>query len=217
MNTSEQSIVSIPTKEVAPRILFNKLNRFQLANEDARLLDEPVPGVFRPAPLVAPVSEPLPYSTTLEQGRDTTFTMMAPYTSALKWMSVGEWVPLGERENFISRIREQVVEMRSMKDGWLNGSGKAPSDEGLDWMIEKFRILTVFGSPVPYLYPTESGGVHSEWSLDQREISLEIDLEKKTAYWHDLDLDTDEVIERPVNCEHSGDWGWIANQLKDAV
>ena len=122
-----------------------------------------------------------------------------------------------DREAFISCIREQAVELRSIEDGWLNGYGKAPSDEGLDWMIEKFQILSVFRIPIPYLYPTESGGVQAEWSLNQREISLEIDLDKKIADWHDLDLDTDVVIERPVNCERLEDWFWILERLKDAV
>lgn len=40
--------------------------------------------------------------------------------------------------------------------------------------------------PPPCIYPTESGGLQTEWSLTRDEISIEVDLTSRRAFWHAL-------------------------------
>ena len=44
-------------------------------------------------------------------------------------------------------IRRQLDSMRTMKNGWLEGGGVAPSVGGLDWLDEAFARHYPEGSP----------------------------------------------------------------------
>ncbi len=88
-------------------------------------------------------------------------------------------------------IRNRLDEFRNLKDGWLEGKGIAPSQEGLDWLTQAFEKHYPSEMPLPYLYPTAEGNVLAEWSIEQNEISLEIDLGKHVGEWHCLNMDTD--------------------------
>ena len=107
----------------------------------------------------------------------------------------------------------QVDELRLVKDGWLEGGGKAPSPEGLGWLLDVFDRHYPDDAPLPYLYPTETGGVQAEWSLGLREASLEVNLETHFGDWHVLDLHSNEVQERTLNCDSDDDWMWLIGQL----
>jgi hypothetical protein len=67
------------------------------------------------------------------------------------------------------------------------------------------------------LYPTGEGGVQAEWSLDQWEVTLDIDLKSKTAYWHALNQSSDEETEREIDLASLEGWKWLADQLTPLV
>lgn len=111
-------------------------------------------------------------------------------------------------------IHPRLDEFRSLEDGWLEGHGVAPPASGLDWFAEAFERGYADDLPVPYLYPTESGGVQLEWSMSPFEASLEIDLAERRGEWHCLNMDTDEVELLELDlCEASG-WGQLAMALR---
>lgn len=82
----------------------------------------------------------------------------------------------------------QIDELRLVEDGWLEGRGTAPSEAGLDWLLEVFDRHFPDDTPLPHLYPTETGGVQAEWSLGTQEVTLELDLETHKGEWHVLDM-----------------------------
>ena len=108
----------------------------------------------------------------------------------------------------------QLDGMRSMKAGWLEGAGLAPANAGLDWLTGAFERHFPGDAPPPYLYPTETGGVQAEWSLDQNEITLEVDLKTHRGEWHALNMETGAVSERTLNCDSRDDWGWLAAEIE---
>ena len=59
----------------------------------------------------------------------------------------------------------QLDELRLLQDGWLEGEGIAPPSAGLDWLHDAFDRHFPDEAPLPYLYPTETGGVQAEWVL----------------------------------------------------
>ena len=69
-------------------------------------------------------------------------------------------------------IRSQLDSMRTMKDGWLEGGGVAPSPGGLDWLAQVFATHYPDDCPRPYLYPTEAGGVQAECVAGAMDIVL---------------------------------------------
>lgn len=111
-------------------------------------------------------------------------------------------------------IGSQLDAMRSIKDGWLDGEGLAPPGAGLDWLTRAFGRYLPEDAPLPYLYPTETGGVQAEWSLGPNEITFSVDLDTHLGEWHALNMNTDVVSEHTLNCDDSGDWAWLAIEIE---
>ena len=111
-------------------------------------------------------------------------------------------------------VTARLEELRSLKDGWLEGGGRALSHEGLDWLLRSFNQHYPENLPPPYLYPTEEGGVQAEWSLGPKEVSLEIELRSYSGEWHVLDMETNEVCERTLNINSANDWKWLVEQVR---
>ena len=111
-------------------------------------------------------------------------------------------------------ISNRLDELRSLKDGWLEGGGLAPPHEGLDWLSRTFVRYYPENLPPPYLYPTEEGGVQAEWSLGPKEVSLEIELRSHSGEWHVLDMETDAVSERTLNIDNANAWKWLVEQIR---
>ena len=59
-------------------------------------------------------------------------------------------------------ISARLDDLRLMKNGWLEGNGLAPPHEGLDWLSRAFDDHYPKNLPLPYLYPTEEGGVQAD-------------------------------------------------------
>lgn len=111
-------------------------------------------------------------------------------------------------------IHVRLDELRLLKRGWLEGVGLPPSRQGLDWLADAFDQHYPEDAQLPYLFPTEEGGVMAEWSIDNNEISLEIDLVTHSATWHTLNSATDEAEEEIVDLNDETQWSWIADQIK---
>ena len=111
----------------------------------------------------------------------------------------------------------QLDNLRLLRDGWLDGEGKAPLSAGLDWLHDAFESNYPAQMPLPHLYPTEKGGVRAEWSSDPREITLEFNLETQMGEWHELNLESDDVSERTLNCDDAADWQWLVDRIKGMI
>ena len=118
-----------------------------------------------------------------------------------------------------SDISIQLDDIRALEDGWLDGSGLAPSLSGIDWVEARLHRYLPSGFPRPYLYPTEFGGVQLEWSIDSNEVSIEVNLESHLGIWHQLDLQpqlhlqSSDERERVLNLDESSAWEWIIRQV----
>ena len=121
-------------------------------------------------------------------------------------------------------IDRRLDELRELEDGWADGMqvasdwgsgyGKAPSEEGLDWLSAQFAARYDEELPKPRLYPMPEGGVQAEWRIGQNDASLEIDLEKHSAEWHCLNFATDEVCERILDLDTPSAWEWLAKEVR---
>lgn len=107
--------------------------------------------------------------------------------------------------------------LAELEEGWLDGKGHAPDKTELAWLSTKFDTLYDPTLPLPYLYPTAEGGVQSEWSLGDWEISLEIDLGEKTAEWQALNLKTQECREQSLNLVKLEDWQSLNQNLQELL
>ena len=110
-------------------------------------------------------------------------------------------------------ISSQLDDLRSLKDGWMEGGGSAPSQAGLDWLDDRFEELYPCNLPPPYIYPTYDGGVQAEWSLGAREVSLSVNLLDHSAEWVSVDISIEDEDEATLNLDEAADWGWLAVEI----
>ena len=108
----------------------------------------------------------------------------------------------------------QLDELRILQDGWLEGEGLAPSCSGLDWLFVTFERNYPDDFPPPHLFPTEKGGVQAEWSFGPNEVTFEVDLDTQVGEWHVLNVNSDDVTERTLNCNDDADWQWLVDQIR---
>lgn len=110
-------------------------------------------------------------------------------------------------------VPSQLDEFRTMVDGWLDGEGRAPAPELIEWLEDSFDSFYPDDAELPYLYPTTEGGVQAEWTLGAHEVSLRFHPHDHTGEWHDLALDTDEEETRELDLTQRGEWEWLAARL----
>ena len=113
-----------------------------------------------------------------------------------------------------SLIRTRLSGLRNLEDGWLDGYGLAPSPDGVDWLIDQFESLYDVALLTPYTYPTPEGGVQCEWRFDPQDITLEVNLESRTAEWHRLNLLTEHEETRSLNLNARNDWQWLCKAIR---
>jgi hypothetical protein len=108
----------------------------------------------------------------------------------------------------------RLEQMTAIGNGWLDGKGVAPDRGKLIWLAEQFDALFDGNLTLPYLYPTAEGGVQAEWTLNGREVSLEIDLENKQAEYQALNLKDDTCSEFRFSLADQDGWNKLNEALK---
>ena len=111
----------------------------------------------------------------------------------------------------------QIESLRLLKDGWMDGEGKAPSHEALEWFAQTFDSYWVDPLPLPYIYPTYEGGIQAEWTIGRYAISLEIDLSSKKSYYHQIHLDTKKDSDIDLDLTDRTGWETLIKALDNAI
>lgn len=111
-------------------------------------------------------------------------------------------------------VLSRLDELRQMQDGWLEGRGVALSARGIDWLGEAFSRNYPDELPLPFVYPTEEGGIRLEWAIEPFDVSLDIDLVGHTAGWHALNAQVDAEEEKVIDLSREEAWRWVANQIE---
>jgi hypothetical protein len=97
----------------------------------------------------------------------------------------------------------------------LDGKGKAPNSEGLQWLATAFENHFDSILPLPHLYPTPEGGIQAEWSLNGWEITLAVDLHDKSADFQGLRLSDEAQKDMTLNLATGVDWQRLNQTLQE--
>jgi hypothetical protein len=110
--------------------------------------------------------------------------------------------------------RLRLNQFATLEDGWLNGKGKAPAKENLEWLAEAFESDFDSDLPLPYLFPTAEGGVQAEWNLKDWAVTLDIDLNSRKAEYQALNLK--DLSSKDLELALGDDVGWktLNDELK---
>ncbi len=110
-------------------------------------------------------------------------------------------------------IAKRLNEISLLQDGWLNGGGIAPKKEDIQWFSVVFENSYDSSLPLPYLYPTINGGIQAEWINGDHDVSLNIDLESKKAFYQALNHTNDNVEELTLDLKRREDWQLLNKKL----
>jgi hypothetical protein len=112
-------------------------------------------------------------------------------------------------------IPSRFDELKALKEGWLDGRGRAPDAGGLDWLEGAIERRYAEHLSLPYVYPVAEGGVQLEWPLKPYEASLEIDFESRSGDWHVLNLDTGDEESKSLDLLDDSAWSWLIIRLTE--
>lgn len=107
----------------------------------------------------------------------------------------------------------RVLPLMELKAGWMEGDGSPLSIEGLNWLTTCIENFLPDEFPVPGVYPTPDGNILFEWISEQWDVSLEVDLENQTGYFHLLDKISDEDSEEDLNLSIQAHWDKVTRQI----
>ncbi len=111
-------------------------------------------------------------------------------------------------------VPARLDELRSMKDGEFDGSGSAPSHEGLDWFSDAFGHYYPDDLPLPSTYPAPEGGLEMEWKEGSQTVIFGINLVTHEGDWFQFDRSSDSEISRELDLDASEDWQWMSSQIR---
>jgi hypothetical protein len=113
-------------------------------------------------------------------------------------------------------VNNRIVELSLLKDGWLDGIGIAPESEFLRWFVNSFETNFDNQLALPRIYPTANGGLQAEWTLGEKEISLEINPATRTAEYQALDMGSRETTEFVLDLAIPEGWKQLHEILAEA-
>jgi hypothetical protein len=112
-------------------------------------------------------------------------------------------------------IETRLEELADLRDGWLNGEGRAPERAALLRLAQAFDEHYAPDLPSPSFYPTVEGCVQAEWALGAWDVSLEITLPAMKAHYQALHLKTGESCELDLILDDDAGWTTLNALLKE--
>lgn len=110
-------------------------------------------------------------------------------------------------------IEIRLEKLAELQNGWLDGKGFALNKTALKKLTHDFDCYFASDLPLPYLYPTAEGGIQAEWSHDNWEVSLEINLQQQTGEYQAFHLVANESNDYDFNLSSLEGW----NELNEAL
>lgn len=110
---------------------------------------------------------------------------------------------------------KELKSLLELKDGWLNGEGKALDKLGLITFFMNFDKYYKKNCDYPKFFPMESGNISVEWVNDKFDISLTVNLHLQSAIFSILNVsngDIDDVYEE-LDLKNNSDWDTLNSNL----
>lgn len=112
-------------------------------------------------------------------------------------------------------VSARLEELALLKNGWLEGDGIAPPEAGLRWFARQFETHFPEDLPLPHIYPTPDGHVQAEWTLNGKDLSLEVNLQDKSANLFGPVFGGGEYEEATLDLGEKDDWEVLIRTLRD--
>ena len=114
-------------------------------------------------------------------------------------------------------VSARITQLLLLRDGWLDGEGLAPARGDLGWFAIAWQSHWPSELPLPHLYPTPSGGLEAEWTMEEKSLSAEIDLAARQASLLMVNTQNGDIaIDQIVNLALDDGWNTMAECLRTA-
>ena len=113
-----------------------------------------------------------------------------------------------------SDFSARIDTLGEFRDGWLVGTGSAPSEQGLNWLSARFTETFQDDAPPPYAEPTPSGGVELVWPIGRKAVNLDIDLHSHLGRLSEYDRLSDTWSERELDLDDDRNWQWLLAEIR---
>jgi hypothetical protein len=112
-------------------------------------------------------------------------------------------------------VLERLDFLKTTEAGWDGYDAKSTDSQLIEGLKDFLKVLVEESQvPVPYLYPTEEGGVRTEWHLDLWEAILTFENEKVDFIAFDKTPGSEEFIETEYDFSESS-VPYISQSLRD--
>lgn len=111
-------------------------------------------------------------------------------------------------------IESQLNNIAKLENGWFDGKGSTFNYDELKLLSDKFKQNFSPDIDSPYLYPTPDNCIRAEWTFKRYEVSLEIEIPSLNAYYHQLNLDTNEDIDAELQLSRTDGWNELNSKLQ---
>lgn len=113
-------------------------------------------------------------------------------------------------------VIDRLEKFRELKENWLDGQGKAFTNEFINWAQKSISSNLDFDViPAPKIYPTPEGGIQLEWASDDYDASLTIESETKAGEFHLTNLKKKEIIDIKLDFNYGDKWNIVTGYIKD--
>lgn len=92
-------------------------------------------------------------------------------------------------------LTSAIEDLNNLKDGWLEGRGKAPLGLYLSMLADELAEVFPPGIDYPAVVPTEEGNVSLEWIKPSARVELEANYKENRLELYATDIDTDTFVE----------------------
>ncbi len=107
----------------------------------------------------------------------------------------------------------RLAELSKLKDGWYDSLGKSLSKKGLSLFEELFLEHYNNELPLPATFPTIEGNLHLEWTINGKEMSLEVHLPSINAEFQSVEIKNLDVIEQQLDLREKKGWEKLTKLL----
>ena len=109
----------------------------------------------------------------------------------------------------------RLEEFKEVENGWLDGEGIVPSNDGLDWLIGAFRAHIPSEAMPTSCYLTRDGRVRMEWFLGSNFMRLQIELPLHTGSWLWSNSEPRDFNHGDLNLDEVSSWERWVSEVKD--
>lgn len=113
-------------------------------------------------------------------------------------------------------VQARLEELAYLPDGWLDGEqGKSLNNEALRWLGDTFEnSFNTEKLPLPATFPTPSGDIQFEWSFNDNEISLEVNLTTKKAVFYAINITNNIEDTEELDLSIADDWNKLNQKMQ---